>query len=1062
MLGDGPGRDASVKDARSVKTQGGEVKVSLNVRSVPLADALQSIARQTGVKLTYPTSDVLNKRVTVKFDSLPVSRALTETLRGTGLQIDVVTANHIAITAGRSSATSTDSLTYGTISGRVTDSASGKGIAGVNVSVVGTQLKTLTRDNGTYVLTKVVTGEQSLQFKMLGYATTTKKAQVTDGQTVQANVVMKQAASTLTSVVTTATGIQRSLEVGSDVTRISVDEVRKYSDVNTVVDVIATRVPGLFTQSLGGDAGAGSRLRIRGIHSVTLSNDPIVIIDGVRMASIGAEGGLSSRLNDIDPASIETIEVFKGASAATLYGPDASNGVIVITKKRGLVGQTRWTVNANSQTSGVPRKFPGQTLVWGHSVESNDPMPCTDERGCVGRDSVSDYSLLNDDRTTTIGRGRNNNYGLSMRTGSNTAQTALSVRILDQLGTTKLSDVGVERLEKLKGMPVPSYARRPNALQQVNGDANITTQTIPFMDVAFQVGIMHQTLRSSGNEIYNGMNQDSLSYRPEKVFLRRRQEGMDQYNSTLTLNTRQLEMINWSGTFGVRNGKGKNDAWLRPEDCLALDCSNAKGSRTTADVSTSSYTVNTWLGMNNSLSSLVKLRSTAGLNMFRNKLERYSVSGGNMPMGMSDPSRAPSMSLITNVSENATAGAYLEERLSIGDRLFMSGAIRRDVGSALGTAAKTPTFPKFDLSWIASQRPIDIPVIGTLNTVRLRTSHGQSGYQPTLSVLKAQLSRGTTFFEGSTHTTYIYDGLGNSMVTPERTSEMEFGVDFNLSGRIEELSVTYFRHLTRDAIVSRPVSTEGGLPNTSRMENLGKVQNTGFEASTSLRLLDTRAITWNLGAALSHTGNKVLSLGQYTELPSGGGDRQQQRVAVGYPLFGVWAPRLLAAEDRNGDGILAWDEVVISDSMTYTGWSQPKYTMTYHTSVGILGGYLRISTSLSHLSGLTKQAATIAKTGNAVGDVEGQLYTKTGHRGLQTISSLAWNSADVSAQLPSKLLRQVRAQSGTFSVTGSNLHQWTNYRGADPLVGPLSDNSNDDRGTTPNTRNWTLRFSLTY
>ena len=136
--------------------------------------------------------------------------------------------------------------------------------------------------------------------------------------------------------------------------------------------------------------------------------------------------------------------------------------------------------------------------------------------------------------------------------------------------------------------------------------------------------------------------------------------------------------------------------------------------------------------------------------------------------------------------------------------------------------------------------------------------------------------------------------------------------------------------------------------------------------------------------------------------------------------------------------------------------------MTYHTSLGLLGGFLRVSTSISQLSGITKLSSWLPRTGDAVGDFEGQLLTRTATRGLQTVSSVSWNSADVSAQIPSKVLRQIRAQSGTFSVTASNLYQWTNYRGTDPRVGPLSDRNNDDRGATPLTRNWTLRFSLTY
>lgn len=112
--------------------------------------------------------------------------------------------------------------------------------------------------------------------------------------------------------------------------------------------------------------------------------------------------------------------------------------------------------------------------------------------------------------------------------------------------------------------------------------------------------------------------------------------------------------------------------------------------------------------------------------------------------------------------------------------------------------------------------------------------------------------------------------------------------------------------------------------------------------------------------------------------------------------------------------------------------------------------------------GFTKNA-TLGFTGSSVGDLRGQLQDRTMTRGLQSVSSIVWNSADVTVQLPVQFLRRIGSRSGTASLTGSNLYQWTNYQGSDPNVGPIGDDRNNvDSGITPNTRNWALRFSLSY
>jgi TonB-dependent SusC/RagA subfamily outer membrane receptor len=197
----------------------------------------------------------------------------------------------------------------------------------------------------------------------------------------------------LSGVVTTATGTQRKLEVGNDITTLNVDSIQQIAPIASVTDLLESRVPGLTVLRSSGAPGDPARLRLRGPKSITGSNDPIVVVDGIRMyaaqsdqrtanlarATQTTNGSLiignrvppyaaPSPLDQIDPNSIETIEVLKGPSASSLYGSDAANGVIVVTTKRGRAGPTRWQATIGQGVSYLPGEYPVQTIRWAHQA----------------------------------------------------------------------------------------------------------------------------------------------------------------------------------------------------------------------------------------------------------------------------------------------------------------------------------------------------------------------------------------------------------------------------------------------------------------------------------------------------------------------------------------------------------------------------------------------------------------------------------------------------------------------------------------------------------------------
>jgi TonB-dependent SusC/RagA subfamily outer membrane receptor len=237
----------------------------------------------------------------------------------------------------------------GTLTGTVSAANNGGPLQEARVIVVGTSLFTSSGPDGKYLLRRVPAGTAELRVIRVGYQEQKKSVQIVEGQTATLDFTMSQSVVQLQEVVTTATGEQRKVEVGNAVENLSISKLTETAPVRTLSDVLTARVPGVQVQQ-GTQTGSGQRIRVRGISSVSLSNEPIFIIDGARLSAnngntaFGNGGANFSRLGDISPEDIENIEIVKGPSAATLYGTDAANGVIVITTKKGRAGTARWNV----------------------------------------------------------------------------------------------------------------------------------------------------------------------------------------------------------------------------------------------------------------------------------------------------------------------------------------------------------------------------------------------------------------------------------------------------------------------------------------------------------------------------------------------------------------------------------------------------------------------------------------------------------------------------------------------------------------------------------------------
>src|SRR5205823_10284902 len=233
----------------------------------------------------------------------------------------------------------------GTITGRVVDSASNQPIANVNIVIMGGQRGALSRDDGGFTLTGVAAGSYTVRASRIGYRPQTQPATVTAGSTTTISFVMNRQAAVLSEIVVTGYGTQRREAISGSVATVSADQAN-VGVVTNANQMLNARVAGVQLTQNSGEPGAGAQIRIRGGTSVSASNDPLYVVDGVPLQNESTSpdaGGVAynaqlprSPLNAINPSDIESITVLKDAAATAIYGSRGANGVVLITTKRGV------------------------------------------------------------------------------------------------------------------------------------------------------------------------------------------------------------------------------------------------------------------------------------------------------------------------------------------------------------------------------------------------------------------------------------------------------------------------------------------------------------------------------------------------------------------------------------------------------------------------------------------------------------------------------------------------------------------------------------------------------
>jgi TonB-linked SusC/RagA family outer membrane protein len=1006
----------------------------------------------------------------------------------------------------------------GTITGRVVNGVTQAPIVDAQVGIVGTSRGVRTGEDGRYRIPSVSTGRISLRVTRISFESQTQQVTVTANGTATADFALSVSITALDAIVVSATGeTQRKRESGVSIGMIDTSMLN-LATVPNFSSILSSRTAGVTVQQSGGTTGTGSRIRIRGSNSISLSNDPLLIVDGVRLNnstaafSIGLGGQTTSRFDDINPDDIENIEIIKGPAASALYGTAAANGVIQVTTKRGSAGKTKWNSFAEYGTLNNETVFPANFAVIGVTTAAVPARTttCTLEKqvqqSCIPKvDSIAQWNpLMNVSPFTT---GQRSMVGLNASGGSDVVTYYLG-----------------GDLEREQGVA------SPNLLKRVNLRANVRAQLRPTVDATMTVGYLtgRTDLPFNDNTSFGPIGAgllgkafdcsrttftttpscgiDSLgrgyfnaNVPATDIYKLTNESNIDHLTIGLNSNWQALSWLRGVGQTGV-DVIQRYDFQLEPPNLIntsALDLLGSKfGGRTTIPT----YTANGSGIATFQLTPVLQSSTSLGGSFTREEFHSTTASGVGLLAGTAGLGTTSSQFSVGETNnEVVTLGVFGQEQLAWNDRLFLTASLRGDQSSTFGSAAGKIYYPSASASWVISEQP-GFPTIGFLNQLRLRTAYGKSGQRPSFRQGNTTLSGVSTPINGVEVSSITVGTTGNSLLKPETSTEFEGGFEASMFNSRLGLDLTAYTKKTQDALIN--VTLPGSLGvTTTAPKNLGQVSNSGYEAQANLTIIDTHALNIQATMTASRTHNLVVDVGRdatgNTLPPITIGFNGVGQHRDGYPLGSFFQRKILSFKDLNADGIISRVncpayggtanpqlvggpkcEIVLSDSAEYLGAPIPSREATFSPTATLFqrvkfaalidyrGGFTQYNftrqfrcATIQNCQDINDKTTPLADQAKAIAALMG---TATGYIEDASYTKLRELSATVT--LPPAWARHVGGGNLSLTVAGRNLKTWTKYTGFDPEVN--SNNGNNfntaDFLAQPPVRYFTTRITVTY
>ena len=1079
-----PLRDA----ARSPRLSAG---VTLRRVNAPLHEVLREIARQAQIGISYgedlPRSGTL---VSIDVSRLRAVDALEAAVRGTPWTLLYATTGQLMVVPR-------PPAREGSIIGRVLAARTSQPVAGASVLVEGTGIATTADTGGSYRLNGVPAGTHTVMARRIGYQPQRQTVTVTDGGTATLDFTLEVTATDLQAVVITGTaGNQTRIAQSAVVASIDAADIVTKAPVNTVSDLLTGRVPGITITQGSGTVGAASRINIRGAASISLSNEPLVFVDGVRMQStqrnfFNLGGQTNSALNDINPADIESIEVVKGPAAATLYGADASGGVIQIITKRGQAGARRFSQTVSAEYGTIDPNFTPRPIYG--TCSATNVAAGSGRALCEGRPVgtiVSDNYL---DRVGAFDNGQLTSLNYSGIGSGERYGFFVSVGAHDETGTT--SDTEVER--------------RTGRLN-FRWDASEMLK----LDASFNIGKNDYRLPKGDQDSYGYLIAQGLS---NPTTVTRNAAGELVGGTTQTVDAIR-NILNEASSLRLTPSVQVQFlpfSWMTNRFTVGADLTNTKAT-TFFPRNDQNWYPAAGNGANQGAISVTQdnlhIFTVDYLGNIRTELTRdgrfvSDLSFGSQYINAIDNSVAASgTGLITNTTNLVGAattsvggqgfnhqkslGFLMQEQVGFDDKLFVQAAFRVDANSAFGDDAQWFFLPKFGVSYVISEEMFWDPLSTIVPTMRLRAAYGTTGRAPGQGAgIRTYTNARFVNASGGVTPGVAPGNPGNPDLRAERGKEFEAGFDAEFLDDRLGLELTYFDKRTSDLLLLQPIAPSLGFP-SQPFVNIGGVKNNGFEFVFRGTPISRPNFVWDAALSGSTLDNEVTDLGGLSPLIN-----SNRIVTKGRPL-GAWhAYRIRSVDETAGT-------VTVSDTAEYAGDQIPTFQGNLSTTITLFNR-LRLYALFDRKSGhriynFTQQLLDRSFVNSAervLPEDQGGYSTRerliylgnsTGRYNLESGGTISANSVvgpyiedasftrlrEVSAtiDLPAALTRNMRVTGASLTIAGRNLGLWTDFRGDPEVLGTgvgtpgtqFTQFFNAELFTLPPTRRWSARVNLTF
>ncbi len=1000
----------------------------------------------------------------------------------------------------------------GTIQGKVTDEATGRPVAEAQMAIISLQRGVRASDLGVYRMGGIPAGTYALKAIRIGFEAKSVPVTVRAGETVTLDIALKQSVTQLDVQVVTATGeTQRRREQGANVSTISVAEDVPLAAQANFSSVLASRTPGVNVTAAGGSTGTGSRIRIRGANSISLSNDPLLIIDGVRVNnssgsnSIGVGGQSPSRFDDLNPDDIEAIEVIKGPAGVALYGLQAANGVIQVRTKRGRNGAARWSTFAEAGRLTDPTTYPDNFWQTGFTSTGTRVRQCTidlqAQRGCTASatDTLYRFNPLETKAISPIVDGWRTKYGANLSGGSDAVQYFFS-----------------GDLDREQGVIANNQGRR------INTRANVSVRPNDKLSVDVSTGYLNSTLNLPQNDnnsfgaisggilgrardcgpgaLAAGCNPGDTASRgyfnanipATDFFAIQVQQEIQRFTTSANV---QYQVTPWLKAVGVTGIDilSRYDSSLLPNGRIFTSADNAAGTRAANRFNINTYTSTATLTSTYNFLGLAATSSVSG--QYTADIFRGSTASG---IGL-----IPGTSSLATTSRNFVVGETNQPFITLGgvarqqfawrDRLFVEGGVRTDRNSAFGVTTGFQPFPYASTSYVISDESW-FPKGRILNSMRLRGAFGVSGTRPGFRDAVTTLNAVTVVTAAGETPAVTVNTAGNSILKPEKVTEYEGGFELTAFGGTILLEATYFDRSTTNALVARPLPPSLGNANT-QFANIGQVSNSGFEGTLRTNLVDFENVKFSLATNISVLRNRLDKLGAGIPAFFLGAS---QRFVEGFPAAGYWERPIVSAGDFNGDGIVSRVncptvggvsnpvvaggpacEIVLDTALKFVGGILPRTELSFSPELTLFknfrfsaninnrrGAYLFNNTFFFRCQPNPNNCRELMDRKASVDDQIRGVSALMGTRDAFIERTDLWRIREVamSAALPQSLATRFGVKDLRLTVAGTNVLLSTPYSGFDPEV-----NSNAQANFTttdflsqPPVRRWTARLDFTF